>query len=251
MFAVHMAYAVDSTQDLAMEAGRRGAPSGTCFFAEEQRLGRGRRVGDAPRRWVAPAGTSIQVSILSRHRVSQTPGPSLTLGVGVAVGEVLRGLGAEVRLKWPNDLILGGRKVGGILVEGQLSGEEHLIVIGLGLNVNLPLSALPEEVQGVATSLQAELGAPQDRLGLLGALVPSILEVASSMEQAEGRREVLQRWRRMAWVVGRAVEVERGGVWAVGTALGIDEEGALEVSLGSGEQVTVRSGEVRWLSGVV
>lgn len=244
-----------STNELAMEALSKGAPQGTSFLADAQLSGRGRRgTAGIHKPWHSPGGKNIYLSVVIRPDVEPERLAPITLAVGAALVEVLRErTGVDLWLKWPNDLYVGERKLGGVLTEGMVGarGVEGAVV-GVGLNVNLEADELPDELQSVATSLKIEAGGVQDRLSLILALVDAI--VLASKEYAAGGLEVfqerLERWDRLK---GRVVEVDLGGGSRRGRADGISERGGLMVRFDGGERQEILGGAVyaHGLGGVV
>ncbi len=178
---------VSSTNDAAKRQAREGAPEGTLVVAEEQTAGRGRQ----GRRWIAPAGSSLLTSLVFRPSFPPAGLPHLLMASGLAVAQAIEGsTGLQVRLKWPNDILLGGKKAGGILIESGLTGETiDYAVVGIGLNVNLDVAQVPEIVAS-ATSLSQELGRRIPRLKVLHSLLHAMEReylLLSSGESPHGR----------------------------------------------------------------
>ncbi len=228
-----------STNDRAMEAATSGAAHGTVVVADTQTSGRG-RLG---RVWQSPAGAGLYVSA-----IVMAPGgvvPLLPLAAGVALAEGVRaGAGLDVQLKWPNDIWVDGRKLGGILAEAvSVQAEPSTVVLGFGLN--LDAAALPPEVAGLATSLEIELGRRADRGVLLAECLAALERSVNALR--DGRAgEVLAAWRRLAApLMGRRVEWDSLEGVREGRAAGIGDDGALLVDTPT-EVVQLRAGEVRW-----
>src|SRR5256714_3422110 len=155
--------ATDSTNERARELAAAGAPHGTIVTADEQSAGRGRQ----GRTWVAPAGSAVLMSLVVRDFGPET---LLPLAAPLAVCDACEAVAAvECRIKWPNDVWIGGRKVAGILVEGR--PQEGWAVVGIGLNVSTTAGEFPEELRAVATSLAAAAGDRFDRDTVLDALL--------------------------------------------------------------------------------
>ncbi len=228
-----------STNDRAMELAAVGAAHGTTVVAECQSAGRG-RLG---RVWQSPPGAGLYVSVVVH--LPSAVAPLLTLAAGVAVADGLReSTGLGVQLKWPNDIWVDGRKLGGILAEAaSVNAGRTVVVTGIGLN--LAPAALPPDVAGRATSLADELGRPVDR-GLVLAEVLVALETRIRQLEAGGAPGMLEDWRTYASpLLGRRVMWDRGGAAAEGQATGVDETGALVVVTAWGVERIV-AGEVRW-----
>jgi BirA family transcriptional regulator, biotin operon repressor / biotin---[acetyl-CoA-carboxylase] ligase len=248
---------VSSTNDIADRAAANGAPHGTVVAADFQEAGRG-RMG---RSWYSPPGAGLYVSVILRPRDlgdafgRQAGGPpsevarasSITLTAGVAIAEALRGAtGLDAAIKWPNDLVVGGRKICGILAEAAAGPAGlHHVVLGYGVNV-LP-AAYPPEIAERATSIEAEIGRPADRAAVFAESLACLAERLRELS-AGGLPVLLDRWRALSpSSLGRPVEVVSGQGWLPGTTAGIDVDGALLVAAG-GTTRRVIAGEVRWLS---
>jgi BirA family biotin operon repressor/biotin-[acetyl-CoA-carboxylase] ligase len=231
--------AVTSTNDVVASLAERGADEGVVAAAEMQTAGRG-RIG---RTWMSPPGAGVYASVLFRPPADVAP--LLTLAAGVAMAEGIAGAtGLVVDLKWPNDLVIGRRKLGGILAEaGTPQGGPPHVVVGFGINV-LP-AALPAEIADRATSIEAELGRPVDRGAVLAECLAALW---SRYEDLRGGRggAVLTAWRaRGAATFGRVVEWDEGGRVRRGIAVDIDAAGALLVR-SAARLERVIAGEVRW-----
>lgn len=221
---------VSSTQDLVHALGEQGAPSGSGVLATEQVGGRGSR----GRSWASPPG-GLWLSVLVRPP-SEAAAAVLSLRVGLAVAEVVEALlpGLAVRLKWPNDLMLADRKLGGILCEARWQGGALAwVAVGLGLNVR---NELPDEVRARAIALVevAPLATPEH-------LAAGLREAIGRVGQADGPLTPDERARYVArdWLQGRRLA---GPV--VGTADGVAADGALLVQDAGGAVTTVRSGTI-------
>jgi BirA family biotin operon repressor/biotin-[acetyl-CoA-carboxylase] ligase len=226
-----------STSDRLKELARTGAPAWTAIVAERQSGGRGRE----GRTWQSPAG-GLYLSVLLR--LSGESPALVPLAAGVAVAEAVLGFGVRSELKWPNDVLVGGRKLAGILAEASsgASGVEW-IVLGIGVNVATLPAALPEALRETATSLLAE-GAREARPAEVAAATLARLSVWYDALRSEPAR-VVAAWRAQAvpwW--GALVEVKSGGRLQTGRLAAIDEEGALVLETPAGERVRLVSGEV-------
>lgn len=234
----HVFAEIGSTNDEAKRLAAAGAPEGTLVLADTQTAGRGRQ----GRTWHTPPGAALAFSLVLRPAVSAVQAARLTMLAGVAVCAALEQVaGVRPALKWPNDLLLGGRKAGGILVESGLAGDRlDYAVVGIGLNVSA--APPPAQVQFPATALEAEAGRPIDRLALLAA----ILEAAAAHYAglAEGRALPAAWQARLAWL-GQPVVAHTADGELTGLAEGVDEDGALLVRLASGEQRRLLAADVR------
>jgi BirA family biotin operon repressor/biotin-[acetyl-CoA-carboxylase] ligase len=217
---------VDSTNVRARGLAAAGAPHGTLVTAAEQSAGRGRQ----GRTWTAPAGRALLCSLVIRR-----PPRLLPLAAGVAVAQAVEAVaGGQALLKWPNDVLIAGRKVAGILVEGR--PEEQWAVLGIGLNVALRSDDFPPELRDTAASLELDPGALEPTLaGLLRALERWIDAPSSSVLAGVRSRDALLD-RDVRWSAGR------------GRAAGVDDDGRLLVQTDSGPRA-LAAGEVHLISG--
>ncbi|HLB26464.1 MAG TPA: biotin--[acetyl-CoA-carboxylase] ligase [Dehalococcoidia bacterium] len=224
-----------STQDVARAEAERGGPLGTAVLAEEQTAGRG-RLGRA---WVSPAGKNIHVTLVMRP-----PAPKLrvlSIVAPLAIAEALEGIGLAPRLKWPNDVLVGGRKIAGILIETELSGDAvKYALVGIGLNVNFDAEAAPE-IAGIATSVRRELGRDASREELLAALLNAF---EARYEEALEGEAVFQAWRSRLETLGRRVRATLGERVEEGVAEDVDAEGNLLVRRDDGSLAVVEAGDV-------
>ncbi|MCX6543602.1 MAG: biotin--[acetyl-CoA-carboxylase] ligase [Acidobacteria bacterium] len=236
---------VTSTNDVAARLAEAGAGEGTTVVAETQIAGRGRH----GRTWCSPPGAGLYVSAIVRPDRPTTAGPRsslLTLMAGVALADAIReatGLVAEI--KWPNDLMVAGRKLAGILAEGAAQGTS-LEYIVLGFGINLRAAAYPPDIAARATSIEAELGRQIDRGALLARSLVQLSRVRAAMA---GNRTsaVIDRWRQLAPSAdGSPVEWQTGEGVRRGLTAGVDDGGALLINVaGTIERAT--AGEITWL----
>lgn len=238
----------ESTNQIAFDLGRAGAPAGTTVIAESQTAGRG-RLG---RSFFSPPHLNLYTSILLRPTGSLSDAPTLILAAAVAVAEtVAEFLGDEsaVEIKWPNDVLIRRRKTSGILMESSAEGARiTFAVLGIGINLNVDRELFPEEFRSLATSLSSELGHPVDRIRFTRRLFENL--EGRLDRHAEGGFDALrQEFEAFFRMRGEPVGVEQiGGDRIDGLALGIAPNGALEVEIGagprSGEVVRVMAGDV-------
>jgi len=210
--------ATRSTSDRARTLARSGAPHGTLVTAAEQSAGRGRQ----GRSWSAPAGGSLLMSVVLRD-----PPDLLPLAAGVAVAHVC---GEDARIKWPNDVLLGGRKVAGILAEGR--PQEGWAVLGIGMNVALDVADLPPELHATAATLGLT---PGDIPAVQGRLLHELEATLALDDQA-----LLAAYRELDGLRGRPITWTGGA----GVAAGIDGSGRLVVDMDGGGQTALEAGEV-------
>jgi len=219
---------VTSTMDVALTLGRGDAPSGTVVVAGVQTRGRGR----AGRAWAAPPGSALLCSVLLRTALAPVDLATLPLAIGSAVAAVVDPMvGGQCRLKWPNDLLVGDRKLGGILVQTiPIDGRERsLVVVGIGLNVVSGRDALPDG----ATSLAVE-GDPSITVGRVEADLWSALQHAWEEFEGSGGRVDLSAWRDRAAYAGESVEIHGPDGPRQGTLRGVADDGALLLEVAGG-----------------
>lgn len=236
---IHHYFRAASTNALAMQAGAAGAPEGSVFLAEEQTAGRG-RAGHA---WESPKSVGIYCSVLLRPAMAPADVLPLTLAAGVAVATAVHDLtGLSPDLRWPNDLLLGGKKVCGILTEMNAEATRvRYVVAGIGINVNQ--ERFTGELDGFATSLRRESGRVWSRLELCGALLKS-LDAAYRALLERGPQDALKHFaERSSYASGKRVRVDEDGGYE-GTTDGLDARGFLKVRTPQGVR-TVLSGGVR------
>ncbi len=229
-----------STNRLARELAGRGEPEGTVVIAESQQSGRGRLA----RSWFSPPG-GIWFSLLLRPRLLPHQAQLLTMAAAVAAVEATAATSGLVPgIKWPNDLLLAGRKLAGILTEVSAEMELlHYLVLGVGVNANIPAELFPAELQAAATSLLAQSGQTVDRAAWLRCFLQYFEEqyLAAQNHEFAG---LLAQWRRYSLTLGREVTVCLPGRNVDGTAVDIDEHGALQVRTAAGVE-TFPAGELR------
>ncbi len=233
---------VGSTNDALRERARLGAPTWSVVLAERQTAGRGRR-GHA---WASPAG-NLHVSVLVAAPSRSEARPLLPLLAGLSVAEALVEFGVDARLKWPNDVLVGGRKLAGVLAEGWSGGEPpELVVLGVGVNVCVDPQGLLAALPARTTSIAALTGAIPDRLVVAAAVLTRLFERHAELEK--GGLGLIQAWRARAvpwW--GRLVEVVSGDEAVRGVAEGVDAAGGLVLRLADGGRRTLLAGEAREL----
>lgn len=233
---------VGSTNDLAKDLARGGAPEGLLVVADEQTSGKG-RLG---RTWLSPPGAALAMSLVLRPEMPPYHAPRITLAAAVAVCEAVRELtGLPAGIKWPNDVQVGGRKLCGILTEMEAEMERvAFVVLGIGVNVSLRREQMDPAFRETATSLALE-GARVRRADLVRAIL-SRLERAYDELTGGKWADVLDRWRALSVTLGSAVRVLRadGGAAVEGVAEAVDEEGALLVRDAAGTLHRIFSGEV-------
>jgi len=233
-------FKVDSTNRVALELGHGGEPEGAVVLAEEQTAGRGR----AGHLWHSERAAGIYVTLLLRPRLAPVQAPLLTMMAGLSAHAAIQAqTGLVVDLKWPNDLLIGGKKAGGILTEMHAEpGLVRFVIVGIGLNVNQ--EKFPGELGATATSLRAETGRPQSRLEMV---VRLLREFESDYNRflKDGAASTIERFTAVSsYARGKKVRVTNGKESFLGTTAGLGPEGLLQVTREGGQQVTVISGDV-------
>ncbi len=221
---VFFSHKISSTNEWAKELAKLGADEGTVTIAETQTAGQGR----LNREWVSPEG-GLWFSIVLRPRVRAAKAVQLVFVAGLAVAEVLHEkYGLKVETKWPNDVLVSGRKICGILVEMNTTGDKvNHVVAGIGINANFDVArVLPEQVNKAATSLENEL-ARKIRIEELFKAVLENLEKTYDLYNLKGFTLVLKEWKRYATFLGHEVIVTNREEKTNGTALDVDDDGAL------------------------
>ena len=238
---LHHFYKIGSTNTAAMTAAADGAPEGSVFLAEEQTAGRGRGANS----WQSPRSTGIYCSVILRPALPPSDVLALSLAAGLAVQAAIREVDSRVQvdLKWPNDILIDGKKVCGILAEMNAEATRvRYIVVGIGINVNQ--ATFPREL--LATSLRLTTGSEWSRVELVGALLKSLdREYRQLAVDPDAKEAILQRFaENSSWLLGKRVRIEENGSAFEGTTEGLDSRGFLQVRTPYGVQ-TVLSGTVR------
>ncbi|MCR5675050.1 MAG: biotin--[acetyl-CoA-carboxylase] ligase [Lachnospiraceae bacterium] len=239
-----------STNDLVKALAEQGAPHGTLVVTEEQREGRGRNA----RVWLCPPGVNIAMSLLLRPRLALADAPLLTLIAGLSVAEGIEALISEARtsaagdfavgIKWPNDVVIDGKKICGILTESALTPEGRLKYCVIGIGINVHQTTFAEEVREIAGSVLSVTGIRVSRSALIEKVCAAFERHFAALEEAGSLAPVREAYEKRLLNKDRPVRVlDPRGEYA-GTALGIDERGALLVRTADGEVCAVNAGEV-------
>ena len=233
-------FKTDSTNRVAMELGYAGEPEGTVVFAEEQTAGRGR----AGRNWHSERGTGLYFTLLLRPKLSPAQAPLLTMLAGISAQAAIESqTGLRPELKWPNDLLLNGKKLGGILTEMHAEPTAvRFVIVGIGINVNQ--EKFPPELAPIATSLRKESGKLHYRLEILVRLLTQF-ESDYNRFLREGAPFVIERFQSVSnFAKGRRVRVDTGTDSYAGITAGLSPEGLLLVTRDNGSVTTVIAGDV-------
>ncbi|MDO8746639.1 MAG: biotin--[acetyl-CoA-carboxylase] ligase [Thermodesulfovibrionales bacterium] len=237
---------LDSTNTLAMELAEKGVPHGTVVIADRQLKGKG-RLG---RTWFSPPKGNIYMSVIVRPEIEPKDATLLTIMSAISCAGAVRNLtGIEVKIKWPNDLMVSERKLGGILTEMK-SDQDRIVfaVIGIGINVNASLDAFPVDVRAVAASVIEEL-----REKGYSQAISRTLIIAAILNELDrwfkvlikgGSIQLINEWKKLSSTLGRKVKVVSGKDAISGIAADIDDEGMLILRLPSGWLKKISAGDV-------
>jgi BirA family transcriptional regulator, biotin operon repressor / biotin---[acetyl-CoA-carboxylase] ligase len=225
-----------STMDIARSEAEAGAPEGTVVVAEEQTKGRGR----FDRAWVSPAGKNLYLTLIMRPPLDQLRSLGIVAPLAVALA-VEDSTGLRPRIKWPNDVLIDGRKLSGILIESEISGSAvEYALVGPGINVNFDIEQSPE-IAAIATSIKRELGRETSREELLAAFLKQFESLYQIAPQGD---TVFEDWRSRLDTLGREIRVTFGDQVYEGTAEDVDRDGNLILVQPDGTKRTVEAGEV-------
>lgn len=223
---IHYKETVDSTQKIAQRLGLENVPEGTVVIAEEQVGGRGR----LNRVWHSPKNTGVWMSIILRPNIPIPKTPQLTLLTAVAIVQAINDCTSiEAHIKWPNDILVNGKKLTGILTELQAEADRvHSVIIGIGINVNQTKTDFPEELQSIATSLLIEKGQHVNRAELIRAVFTR-MEKLYKLYLEVGFEPIKLLWESYAISVGKIITARTFSGSITGKALGITEDGVLKI----------------------
>ncbi|AXH98884.1 biotin--[acetyl-CoA-carboxylase] ligase [Sporosarcina sp. PTS2304] len=222
---------VPTTQTIAHEEAQNGAVDGTLIISEEQTAGKGRLA----RPWVSNAGRGIWMSLIMRPELPPQQAPQLTLVAAVAIVRAIEDVtDIQPVIKWPNDILINGKKVTGILTELQSDPDRvKAIILGIGVNANQETADFPEELQAIATSLRIEKGEKVDRAKLV-AKIMHYLEQYTALYVEKGFAPIKILWESYATITGKKIKASMVNETVEGTALGISQDGMLELQLDDG-----------------
>jgi len=231
---------IGSTNEEAAKLANMGGREGAVVLADRQRFGRG-RLG---RRWHSPQG-GLWFSVILRPKIEMGDAPKLTLIASVAIAKAIQEfLELNVDIKWPNDILIDGRKVCGILTEASSKdGELDYIILGVGINVDFEEKEFPLELRSKAVTLRNAYGKKIDISQFLCYCLRKI-ETYYIMFQDEGFDFILKEWKSLASIMGREIEIRRMKEKLSGTAIDVDKHGALILQLRDGTCHRILSGEI-------
>ena len=227
-----------STNDIAIELAGKDAKEGTLVIADSQTKGRGR----LDRKWVASAGTSILASLILRPAIELSQVNRIVLITTISIIHAIRNVAnLHALIKWPNDIVINNKKVVGILAESKTEKNSlSFVVVGFGINVNIPKGNFPEEIADIATSLSIESGREVSRVYLL----QEVLKQIESRYLRLNDNGFLDEWKSLSATIGNQIQIEYPDSTRTGLATDIDENGALIVQLDTGEMKHIMNDDI-------
>jgi BirA family biotin operon repressor/biotin-[acetyl-CoA-carboxylase] ligase len=233
---------IDSTNREARDRAKGGAREGLVILADSQSRGKG-RLG---RSWESPPGTNLYLSIILRPPVDPSDAPQITLLAGVATARALSDVsGLKCLIKWPNDILLRGRKLAGILAEMEAEGARvGFVILGIGINVNWRREDFPADLGVKATSLRAESGKEISRAAVAAQLLRELEKEYTAFIREGFSPRLKDEWNRLSWINGKEVTLSLPEGEISGRALGLDTDGALLLLDGKGKTRRFIAGDV-------
>lgn len=231
----------DSTNTRAKELAAQGAPEGTLIIAEKQTNGRGRR----GRSWFSPSGGGIYCSLILRPAMPPGKTPRITLMTAVVAANTLMSLiKLNLKIKWPNDILVNGRKLAGILTEISADMDSvNYIIVGLGLNVNNLFENSPQDIKKSATSILIETGNRVPRIKFIQNYL-KLYEQYYDMFKKNNFKSIMNRWRELADILGKQIKVDVIGKTHIGEVMDVDNDGVLILKDDQGRLQRIFSGDV-------
>lgn len=243
---IHFFSLLDSTNTTAYYLAQRGLPEGNIVIADAQSKGRGR----LDRTWQSPPGRNLYLSIVLRPPIPVSHAPQITLMAGVAVADLLSAYcPGKVVVKWPNDILINGKKICGILTEMKSSPTGvDFIILGIGININMTVEDFDPELRDTATSLRIETGAPTDRLAIAGKLF-QLIEKWYGVFLLDGFKGIRDAFLSYANLEGKPIQVVFKNDVQTGVATGIDEDGSILLKDREGVLRRIMAGDVSIMKG--
>ena len=236
---IHFYENLESTNDTAKKFVENNAPEGTVIIAEKQSAGRSRKNTD----WASPEG-GIYMTIILRPDVTLVEASKLTIVAGVAIAKTLHDeFSVNVGIKWPNDLLIGDKKICGILTEAVTDFDKvKAVLLGIGVDVNVEKDDIPDNLKDIATSVKNEINTELKRAEILRVFF-KIFEDQYNHFKEGNFKEIINEWRRLSTTTGNRVRVYKAGKAIDADAIGVNNEGALIVELDDGRLEKINSGE--------
>jgi len=242
--SIHFYDEVGSTNDIAFELARQGSPEGTVVIADCQTEGRGR----LQRKWISPRGINLYISVIFRPLVKSSDGQLFTLIASIALSETINALGLESKIKWPNDLLIKGKKVAGILTEMQsMEDMVDFLVVGIGLNLNMSREMMQMEMAVIAeaaTSVKELLCRDVDTTEITANLIFNLEKWYQEFNN-KGNNYIINEWKKRWGDFGRRVHVDFDDSVVEGVAFDINDKGFLLIKKDDGTIERVISGDVK------
>ena len=231
---------IGSTNDEAFRLGLQGAAEGTAIFADSQNTGKGRM----QRVWHSPAGVNIYTSVILSPSFDAARAPQISLAAGVAAAEMMDFyFPNQIHLKWPNDILIGGKKVCGILTQMKTSGSGiDFVVVGIGINVNSRYDQFPEDIRDIATSLSIVSGRTMAREELIIHLYENMAKWYRELAKS-GFGAIREKWLSLSPMIGHRVSVGFGVETISGKAVGLGEDGSLMLCTAENGIIKVLAGD--------
>ncbi|MEK5231514.1 biotin--[acetyl-CoA-carboxylase] ligase [Lysinibacillus sp. FSL K6-0232] len=242
---IHYYDVVDSTQIIAHKLAQEGAPHGTVVIGEEQTAGRGRMA----RPWESAHGTGIWMTVIVRPDVTPQQASSYTLVVAVAITMAIKTLYKDIEpaIKWPNDLLVNGKKCTGILTEMQAEADcVQALLVGIGINANQVAADFSPDIADIATSLRLEAGEEINRATLVASIL-HYLEQFTALYVKEGFASIKALWEQLSCTIGQRIEVTTIRERFEGVASGITDDGVLQLTQDDGTVRTIYAGDIKLL----
>jgi BirA family transcriptional regulator, biotin operon repressor / biotin---[acetyl-CoA-carboxylase] ligase len=234
---------IGSTIEVAFELARNGATEGTVVIADSQTKGKGR----LHRRWISPPGVNLYMSVVFRPPIPAKNAPFLTLVASIALAETIKDKGADTIIKWPNDVLINGKKVAAVSTAMQPQGDKvDFVIVGVGANLNMTREMMKKEmgeVAEIATSLKEELGREIERVKFAADLINELEEWYRKFLQ-DGKAPIIKQWMRWWGAINCRVQVRFNEMVVEGIASGIDENGYLLIIKDDGTTERIISGDV-------
>jgi BirA family biotin operon repressor/biotin-[acetyl-CoA-carboxylase] ligase len=232
---------VGSTNSVAAGFAEKGTAEGSVVLADCQETGKG-RLG---RKWVSPPGVNIYMSIILRPEIEPKHVTLITIMAAVACAIALRKVtGLNIAIKWPNDLTVSDKKIGGILTETKIEQDRIIFaIVGIGININIDINAFPEDVKKIATSAKNETGKQYSRTETITMILNEIDYWYGNLKST-GQKILLSQWQKLATTLGKTVKVTTGKETFTGSAESIDDEGMLILRLPSGVLKRISAGDL-------
>ena len=239
--SLHYFSEIDSTNAYARRFAERGASEGAVIIAEAQTRGRGR----SNRSWVSPPFVNLYFSVILRPQLPPVHAPQLTLMAAVALSDTIADfIPAPPIIKWPNDILVGGKKLAGVLTESSCDSERiEFVILGIGVNLNYPVTSMPEVIRERATSIVGLTEKNVSREAFMRRLIQDLDRCYGELEEV-GFDSLAARWEALFGLRGKRVRVEMGDQIIIGTARGIDRDGALILEDERGERQRIVAGDV-------